>query len=69
MIIILTSKHYNFFPVKKLAEDCCKYGTEYQDFGYPLASATLDFGTSHILMEKERDNLLRMLGDQVILYD
>lgn len=61
--IAISSKQVEI--VKKLAEDCCKYGTEYQDLGYPLASATLDFGTSHILMEKERDNLLRMLGDQV----
>ncbi|WOL17231.1 SH3 domain-containing protein 1 isoform X1 [Canna indica] len=61
--IAISSKQMEI--VNKLAEDCCKYGTEYRDFGFPLASATLDFGTSHTLMEKERDNLLRMLGDQV----
>ncbi|KAJ6794771.1 SH3 domain-containing protein 2-like [Iris pallida] len=51
--------------VTKLAEDCCKYGNEYQDSGFALAKASLEFGTSHISMEKEMDNLLRILGDQV----
>ncbi|OAY71433.1 SH3 domain-containing protein 2-like isoform X2 [Ananas comosus] len=51
--------------VKRLAEDCCKYGSEYQSFGFALARASLDFGTSHSLMEKERESLLRALGDQV----
>ncbi|KAJ0970937.1 hypothetical protein J5N97_018896 [Dioscorea zingiberensis] len=51
--------------VRKLAEDCCKYGSEYQNYGFALAKASLDFGTSHRLMEKEREQLLRVLGDQV----
>ncbi|KAG1362747.1 SH3 domain-containing protein 2 [Cocos nucifera] len=51
--------------VKKLAENCCKYGNENQSSGFALARASLDFGTSHILMEKERENLLNTLGDQV----
>ncbi|KAJ6821113.1 SH3 domain-containing protein 2-like [Iris pallida] len=51
--------------VTKLAEDCCKYGNEYQDSGFALAKASLDFGTSHISVEKEMDNLLRILGDKV----
>ncbi|OAY73553.1 SH3 domain-containing protein 1 [Ananas comosus] len=52
--------------VKRLAEDCCKYGSEYQSFGFALARASLDFGTSHSLMEKERESLLRALGDQML---
>lgn len=52
--------------MKRLAEDCCKYGSEYQSFGFALARASLDFGTSHSLMEKERESLLRALGDQVV---
>nr|XP_010933056.1 SH3 domain-containing protein 2 isoform X2 [Elaeis guineensis] len=51
--------------VKRLAENCCKYGNENQSSGFALAMASLDFGTSHILMEKERENLLNTLGDQV----
>nr|XP_029116464.1 SH3 domain-containing protein 2 isoform X2 [Elaeis guineensis] len=51
--------------VKKLAEDCRKYGTEYQNPSFVLATASLDFGTAHSLMEKERENLIKILGDQV----
>ncbi|XP_008806222.2 SH3 domain-containing protein 2-like isoform X2 [Phoenix dactylifera] len=51
--------------VKKLAEDCCKYGNDYQSPSFVLPTASLDFGTSHSLMEKERENLIKILGDQV----
>ncbi|KAH7687148.1 Lysophosphatidic acid acyltransferase endophilin/SH3GL involved in synaptic vesicle formation protein [Dioscorea alata] len=51
--------------VTKLAEDCCKYGSEYQNYIFALPKASLEFGTSHKLMEKEREQLLKMLGDQV----
>ncbi|XP_065042035.1 SH3 domain-containing protein 2-like isoform X2 [Musa acuminata AAA Group] len=61
--IAISSKQMEI--VNKLAEDCCKYGTKYQDFGFPLASGALNFGTSHSMMEKERANLLTILGDQV----
>ncbi|THU48795.1 hypothetical protein C4D60_Mb06t02770 [Musa balbisiana] len=61
--IAISSKQMEI--ANKLAEDCCKYGTKYQDFGFPLASAALNFGTSHSMMEKERANLLTILGDQV----
>lgn len=57
----------SLFPVTKLAEDCCKYGSEYQNYGFALPKASLEFGTSHKLMEKEREQLLRMFGDQVII--
>ncbi|KAL0904378.1 hypothetical protein M5K25_026474 [Dendrobium thyrsiflorum] len=51
--------------LRKLAQDCCKYGDEYQASGYGLARASTDFGNSHNLMEMERENLLRVLGEQV----
>lgn len=62
-IISVSSKQMDI--VRKLAEDCCKYGNEYQSSGFALATASLEFGDSHILMQKEMDNLLRVLGDQV----
>uniref|UniRef100_A0A1D1XLF8 Endophilin-A3 n=1 Tax=Anthurium amnicola TaxID=1678845 RepID=A0A1D1XLF8_9ARAE len=48
----------------KLAGDCCKYG-ENQNSGTALARASRQLGTCHNLMERERENLLRVLGDQV----
>lgn len=51
--------------VTKLAEDCSKYGNEHENSGFPLARASREFGTSHHLMEKEREVLLHILGDQV----
>ncbi|KAI9177905.1 hypothetical protein LWI28_020497 [Acer negundo] len=51
--------------VTKLAEDCCKHGTENQSFDTHVTRAALNFGTSHILMENERETLLGILGDQV----
>ncbi|XP_010244214.1 PREDICTED: SH3 domain-containing protein 1-like [Nelumbo nucifera] len=50
---------------KKLAEDCCRYGNENQGSGFSLSRAALQFGTSHISIEKEREHLLEILGDQV----
>lgn len=62
---------YRFLPswflVRKLAENCCKYGVENQDTGSALARAALQFGNSHSSMEDERETLLEILGDQVIL--
>ncbi|KAL6348407.1 hypothetical protein AAG906_005715 [Vitis piasezkii] len=51
--------------VRRMAEDCCKYGTENQSTGSPLARAALFFGNSHSSMEKERETLLGVLCDQV----
>ncbi|KAK6934844.1 SH3 domain [Dillenia turbinata] len=51
--------------VRRLADDCCKYGNENESASSPLARASLQFGTSHGSMEKEREALLRILGDQV----
>lgn len=48
-----------------MAEDCCKYGTENQSTGSPLARAALYFGNSHSSMEKERETLLGVFCDQV----
>jgi len=57
--------------VRKLAKDCCKYGTENDNQGstYPLASASLQFGNSYDILENERETLLGILGDQVIFWD
>lgn len=53
--------------MRKLAQDCCKYGDENQSTSFPLASASLHFGMSHCLMEEGREALLGILGSQVIL--
>ncbi|GAU15796.1 hypothetical protein TSUD_236120 [Trifolium subterraneum] len=52
--------------VRKLAKDCCKYGTENEkhDSNYPLASASLQFGNSYDILENERETLLGSLRDQ-----
>ncbi|RDY05503.1 SH3 domain-containing protein 2, partial [Mucuna pruriens] len=51
--------------VRKLAKDCCKYGTENQGSSYPLARASLQFGNSYDLVENERETLLGIFGDQI----
>ncbi|XP_060673803.1 SH3 domain-containing protein 1 [Ziziphus jujuba] len=51
--------------VRKLAEDCCKYGSENQSTHGPLARASINFGTSYNSIEKEREDLLKTLTDQV----
>ncbi|XP_044503557.1 SH3 domain-containing protein 1-like isoform X1 [Mangifera indica] len=51
--------------VRRLAEDCCKYGAENQNNDSRLARAALHFGSCHDLMESEREALLGILGDQV----
>nr|KYP46133.1 Intersectin-1 [Cajanus cajan] len=51
--------------VRKLAKDCCKYGTENQGSTYPLARASLQFGSSYDISENERETLLGILGDQI----
>lgn len=50
---------------RKLAEDCCKYGVDNQCTNSYVARAVLQFGTSHNLMENERETFLGILGDQV----
>jgi endophilin-A len=53
--------------VRKLAKDCCKYGTENEkhDSNYPLASASLQYGNSYDILENERETLLGILRDQI----
>ncbi|PON47556.1 SH3 domain containing protein [Parasponia andersonii] len=51
--------------VRKLAEDCCKYGDANQSIHAPLARASTYFGTSQNSIEKERETFLKILGDQV----
>ncbi|GAV92248.1 hypothetical protein CFOL_v3_35629, partial [Cephalotus follicularis] len=50
--------------VRKLSEDCSKYGSENQTTDPGVARAALHFGTSHNMMENERGALLGLLGDQ-----
>ena len=52
--------------MRKLAEQCCKYGNANQAIHPPLARASTYFGTTRNSIEKERENLLKILGDQVI---
>ncbi|KAL6183790.1 hypothetical protein ACLB2K_045201 [Fragaria x ananassa] len=51
--------------VRKLAEDCRKYGAEIQNTSTPLFRASTYFGTSHDSIEEERETFLRILGEQV----
>lgn len=51
--------------VRKLGDDCCKYGTENQNSGSPLARIALRLGSSLKSMEDERGTLLGVLGEQV----
>jgi hypothetical protein len=55
-----------FFVVRRLAEDCCRYGNINQNFGFALAKVSVEFGRSHNQIEKERENLLKVLGEQVM---
>ena len=52
--------------VKRLAEDCCKYGVDNEHFGFALAKSSVEFGNSHKQIEKEREDLLKVLGEQVM---
>ncbi|XP_038899667.1 SH3 domain-containing protein 1 [Benincasa hispida] len=51
--------------VRRLADDCSKYGANNQSSCPALASAVLNFSTSHNSIEDEREALLGILGDQV----
>ncbi|XP_059444017.1 SH3 domain-containing protein 2 isoform X1 [Corylus avellana] len=61
--VSLSSKQMEI--VRKLAQDCCKYGDENQSTSSPLAKASVHFGTSHYSMEEHKETLLGILGDQV----
>ncbi|KAG9452901.1 hypothetical protein H6P81_005805 [Aristolochia fimbriata] len=51
--------------VKKLADDCSQYGDENQSAGTSLSRTSLHFGSSHNLIEKERQILHKVLACQV----
>lgn len=55
------------YPVRRLADDCSKYGANDQNSCPALATAVHNFSTSHNSIEEEREALLGILGDQVIL--
>lgn len=52
-----------------MVKDCCKYGTENQGSNYPLARASLQFGNSYDILENERETLLGILSNQVIIWE
>ncbi|TVU47635.1 hypothetical protein EJB05_07241 [Eragrostis curvula] len=51
--------------VRRLAEDCCRYGNDSQNADFVLARVSVEFGKSHNQIETERENLLKVLGEQV----
>ncbi|KAL8138767.1 hypothetical protein V2J09_004768 [Rumex salicifolius] len=51
--------------VRKLAEDCCKYGTKEECSTSPLVEVALEVGASHNRMEKEREIFLSVLSNKV----
>lgn len=53
--------------VRKLAEDCCKYGTKEECSTSPLAEVAFQVGTSHTLMENQREIFLGILSNKVNL--
>ena len=58
---------FGIFLVRKLADECCKYGAENQSENNYVARTVLQFGAAHNLMENEKEILLGVLNDQVIL--
>lgn len=52
--------------MRKLAQDCIKYGEANRTIHPVLAGASSYFGTSFISIEKEKEILLKTLSDQVI---
>ncbi|KAI3883419.1 hypothetical protein MKX03_031884 [Papaver bracteatum] len=50
--------------VKKLAEDCCRYGNENQSSN-ALAKAAFEFGASHKSMEEQMENFVKILDSQI----
>ncbi|XP_068306848.1 SH3 domain-containing protein 1 [Pyrus communis] len=51
--------------VRKLAENCCKYGAENQSASTHLARGSEYFGTSYNSIEDEREAFLKVLCEQV----
>ena len=53
--------------MRKLADECCQYNAENESENNYVARTVLQFGASHNLMENEKEILLGVLNDQVIL--
>lgn len=51
--------------LRKLADECCKYGAENQSENNYVARTVLQFGAAHNLMENEKEIFLGVLNDQV----
>ncbi|KAG5249132.1 SH3 domain-containing protein [Salix suchowensis] len=51
--------------LRKLADECCKYGADNHNENNHVARAALQFGASHNLMENEKETLVGILNDQV----
>ncbi|KAK1408676.1 hypothetical protein QVD17_40656 [Tagetes erecta] len=50
---------------KRFAEDCCKYGTENVNRGFPLVRVAQELGTSLSSIEEKRETMLETLNHQV----
>ncbi|KAI3787231.1 hypothetical protein L1987_41569 [Smallanthus sonchifolius] len=50
---------------KRFAEDCCKYGTEKVNAGFPLVRAAMELGTSRNSIEDKKETMLEILNHQV----
>ncbi|XP_071693574.1 SH3 domain-containing protein 1-like [Rutidosis leptorrhynchoides] len=51
--------------VKRLVEDCCKYGNESVNADFPLATTALQLGSSYDSIENKRETMLGILNNQV----
>ncbi|GJQ92466.1 SH3 domain-containing protein 1 [Tanacetum coccineum] len=50
---------------KRLAEDCCRYGTENVNADFPLTRAAVELGTSYTSIEDKRETMLEIFNNQV----
>lgn len=53
---------------KRFAEDCCKYGTENVNPGFPLVRVAQELGTSLSSIAEKRETMLETLNHQVALF-
>jgi len=67
MLLLNSSIPLSYLTGTKLSEDSRKYGAENTcTSGNTLSRAALSFARAHAQMEKERGNLLKALGTQVV---
>ncbi|GJQ91241.1 hypothetical protein Tco_0002380 [Tanacetum coccineum] len=52
---------------KRLAEDCCRYGTENVNVDFPLTRAVVELGTSYTSIEDKRETMLEIFNNQPLL--